>query len=525
VARPLNPLISGSRGDPARPVKLRVGAIVCLVSAVAGCTVGPDFQPPAVPAVVSFLPPTSPHRPTSGDAVSGQLLVRGVEIPHRWWVSFGSSALNALIEDGLRHNADLEAAEAAIRMAQANALAQRSSLFPVVGASFDSSRQGTPTRTLTSNAASGANIYSLHTAQLTVSFVPDVFGGARRQIESSQALTEVQAFQRDGLALTLASNIAVAAIQEGSLRAQIGAVQRLIGIQNQLLAVLRRQHAAGQIAMQDVVSQETALAQSRLLLPPLEKQLGQQRNLLAFLTGRLPAEGVRPTFHLTSFRLPRKIPIGLPGDLVRRRPDVRAAEANLHALNAQIGVAIANRLPQITLSGNAGSSADALSRLFSPGTGIWMLAGSVAQSIFDAGAREYRQRAAEAATAQAAAQYRSTVLAAFQNVADVLRTLQADSKTVAAAAVAEVSADKNIGLVRKQLDEGQISVPALISAQQAYLQIALTRVQAQAAQLADTVALYQALGGDWTERPPALPAPVRLAHEETAISPDPHYAQ
>lgn len=467
-------------------------ATLCLL---AGCAaVGPDFESPAAPAIDGFLP---------GEARRGES-ARAATIPHRWWGLFRSPALNRLIDDAIAHNADLQAAEAAVRVAQANALAQRATLFPSLGASFDSSRQGTPSKTLTSNAASGANIYSLHTAQLTVSFTPDVFGGGRRQIESAQAMAQMQAFQRDGVYLTLVSNVAVAAIQEGSLRAQIAVVKRLVGIQQKLLGVLRRQHAAGQIPLQDVVAQETALAQTNMLLPPLEKQLGQQRNLIAVLSGRLPAEGVAAGFTLASFHLPAHVPLGLPADLVRRRPDVRAAEANLHAMNAQIGVAIANRLPQLTLTGSAGSSAAAISQLFSPGTGVWALAGSLAQSIFDAGAREYKQQAAEAATAQAAAQYRSTVLTAFQNVADVLRTLQADARLVAAATKAEASAQKSIDLIQKQIEEGQVGAPVLITAQQAYLQTALARVQARAAQLSDTVALFQALGGAWTERPAPL---------------------
>ena len=202
-------------------------------------------------------------------------------------------------------------------------------------------------------------------------------------------------------------------------------------------------------------------------------------------------------------RLPRDLPVSLPSKVVEQRPDIRAAEANLHAASAQIGVAIANRLPQLTLTGNAGSSADAFARLFSPGTVFWTIAGNAAQTVFDAGSRYYKQKAAEEAAAQAAAQYRSTVLVAFQNVADVLRALQADARTVSAAIAAEESANRSIDLVRRQVEQGQVSSPVLLNAQQAYLQTSLARVQAQAARLADTVALYQALGGGWWNRIPA----------------------
>ena len=451
---------------------------------------------PALPAIKGFLP-------GARESVPGATLVRGADISARWWEVFHSRQLNRLIQDGIDNNPDLQAAEAAVRVAQANALALRATLFPVINASFDASRQMTPNATLTSNVPSGADTYSLHTAQVSVAFVPDVFGGTRRAIESAEALAEQQAFQREAVYLTLASNIALAAIQEASLRGQIAATRRLIDIQTQLLDILRRQNDRGQIALPDVVAQETAVAQARLLLSPLERQLAQQRNLLATLTGRFPSEKLPAAFELGSFGLPPRLPLRLPADLVRQRPDIRAAEANLHAQNAQIGAAIANRLPQITLTGNAGSTADAIARLFSPGTLFWAVAGNAAQTVFDAGNKYYKQKAAEEATVQAEAQYRSVVLNAFQNVADVLRALQADARTVSAATAAEQSASRSIELVRSQVERGQVSSPVLLNAQQAYLQTSLARVQAQAARLADTVALFQALGGGWSNRMPA----------------------
>jgi NodT family efflux transporter outer membrane factor (OMF) lipoprotein len=268
-----------------------------------------------------------------------------------------------------------------------------------------------------------------------------------------------------------------------------------------LLQVLRQQYDRGQIALPDVVLQETALAQAKLLLPPLEKQLGQQRDLLAFLTGRFPSQDVAANFELRSFRLPRKLPLSLPADLVRQRPDVRVAEANLHATSALIGVTIANRLPQITLTGNAGSTASALSQLFAPGTIFWTIAGNAAQTVFDAGTLEQKQRAAEATFKQSSAQYRGVVLTAFQNVADTLRAIAADSRAVEASMAAERSAMHSIELVRNQVEQGQVSIPTLLNAQQAFLQTSLARVQAEAARLADTVALFQALGGGWWNRP------------------------
>jgi NodT family efflux transporter outer membrane factor (OMF) lipoprotein len=473
---------------------------IVLLAVPAGCAVGPDFQTPDAPPVGGYLSQSQLAGLPRGERVPGQEILPGVDIPERWWELFHSQHLNELVEQGIIHNTDLQAAEAAVRAAQANALAQRGALFPTVGANYNPSRQKVAGQ-VTSPLVSNADIFTLHTAQVSVGFVPDVFGGTRRQIEASEALAELQAFQREGVYLTLTANIALAAIQEASLRGQIGATRRLIGIQTRLLEILRRQYNSGQIAQIDVVAQETALAQARLLLPPLEKQLAQQRDLLAFLTGRFPSEEIAATFQLGSFRLPRRLPLSLPADFVRQRPDIRAAEANLRATNAQIGVALANRLPQITLTGNVGSTATAFSQLFSPGTGFWMIAGNAAQTVFDAGSLANKQKAAEEVFAQSTAQYCSTVLMAFQNVADTLRALQADARSVGAAAAAERSAARNIALVREQVERGQVSTPVLLNAQQAYLQTSLARVQAEASRLADTVALFQALGGGWWNRP------------------------
>src|SRR5262245_20114436 len=401
----------GRRGASVRLRRRPLVAPFAAAIVLAGCAVGPDFVPPEPPPVTGYLP-----GPDASERVLGKAFLYGAEIPSRWWELFRSRALNDLVEQAIQHNAEPEAAEAAVRVAQANALAQRGALFPQVAGNWNSSRQRVPIATLDSPAATKAEFFSLHTAQVTVNYVADVWGGVRRQTESAYAVAENQAFQREAVYLTLTSNVAVAAIQEASLPGQISATRRLIALQTQLLQILRRQNELGQIALPDVVAQETSLAQARLLLAPLEKQLAMQRNLLAVLIGRFPSEGATATFDLASLRMPRKLPLSLPADLVCQRPDVRAAQASLHAANAQLGVAIANRLPQITLSGNAGSTAFAVSRLFAPGTNMWMIAGNALQPIFDGGTLHYKRVAAEEGLAQAVAQYRGTVLVAFQNV-------------------------------------------------------------------------------------------------------------
>jgi NodT family efflux transporter outer membrane factor (OMF) lipoprotein len=467
--------------------------VILLAGPLAGCALGPDFQTPGLPDVHGYLPDAS----VTGPNIPGQQLVAGGDISSRWWRTFRSAHLNDLIEKGIEHNPSVLAAEAAVRSAQATAAAQEGALFPVIGANFNPTRQEVPQKALITNAANGADIYSLHTGQVTVAYVADVFGGVRRQIESAEAQAAAQSFQREGVFLTLTSSIALAAIQEASLRAQIAATRRIVDLQARLLEILRRQNAQGQIAQPDVVTQATAVAQAKLLLPPLERQLQQQRNLLAVLTGRFPSEYVEASFELASFRLPRELPLSLPADLVRQRPDIRAAEAAVCSANAQVGVAIANRFPQVTITGNVGSSALAFSQLFSPGTAVWLMAGNIAQTVFDGGTLRQREVAAEENWHLTVAQYQSTVLAAFQNVADTLRALEADTRQVAAAAAAERSASEAMQLLRRQVERGQASLPILLTAEQAYLQTSLALVQAQAMRLSDTVALFQALGGGW----------------------------
>ena len=470
--------------------------MLCALAA-GGCVVGPDFKTPDAPSISGYLPGETQKRAAAEANVKPQ---PGAHLPGEWWQVFGSRRLNDLIELGLRENADLEAADAALRVAEANNLALRGGLWPTVQSSWNSSRQLTPTRTLASNHAKDKAVYSLHTAQVTVTYVADVFGGLRRQIEASEAQIEVQEHQREAVALTLTSNIALAAIQQASFEGQIEATRNLIKAQTELLDILKRQQQAGQIALPDVLVQETAVAQARLLLPPLERQRDQQANVIAVLTGRFPAEATKEAFKLTAFKSPRQLPVSLPADLVRQRPDVRVAEANLKAANAQIGVALAARFPQFTLNGNGGSTADTIGKLFSPGTWFYMLAGNVAQTVFDGRTLAMKQKAAEETFAQQTAQYRSVVLTAFQNVADVLLALEADARSIKAAREAEEAARRSLDIIRQQLQQGQVSMPTLLAAQQAYLQTSLATVQARASQLADTVALYQALGGGWWNR-------------------------
>jgi NodT family efflux transporter outer membrane factor (OMF) lipoprotein len=256
-----------------------------------------------------------------------------------------------------------------------------------------------------------------------------------------------------------------------------------------------------------VAAQEAALAQIEQTLPPLQRQLEQQRHLLTALIGRFPSQEPLQRFELAMLQLPRDLPLSLPSRLVDQRPDVRAAEANLASASAQIGVAVANRLPNITLTANAGSTAFEFSKLFSPHTGFWALAGAVAQPIFRGGALLNRELAARAAFDQAAAQYRSTVITAFQNVADTLTALRTDADALQKAVVSERAAARSLEIARQRLELGDITFLLVLNAQQTYQQALISLVQAKANRFADTAALYQALGGGWWNRNDIAPEP------------------
>jgi len=481
-----------------------IGLAAALVAATlaTGCAVGPDFYKPDAPSVSRYTPEPLPARTASTEIKGGaaQTFVEGMDIPAQWWTLFRSKALNELIERAIKANPDLEAVQAALRVAWENVYAQRGAFFPAVSGSFNPTRQKIPDVLASPLASGNSNVYSLHTAQVSVAYTVDVFGGLRRQVESLKAQADSQRFQLEAAYLTLTSNVVASAIQEGGLRGQIAATKRIIEIQTRSLELLRRQHTLGQIAQADVVAQEAALAQTQTMLPPLEKQLAQQRNLLARLAGGYPSEAFAGQFEL----LPLELPVSLPSRLVAQRPDVRAAEELLHSASADIGVAVANRLPNITLSADIGSSATAFSELFSGGTGFWALAGNLTQPIFQGGTLLHRQRAAEAAFKQAAAQYRAAVLTAFQNVSDTLHAIKWDADGLKAAVTSEKAAARSLAIAHMQLELGDVSYLALLNAEQTYQQAVLTKVQSLTNRYADTAALFQALGGGWWNRSEAI---------------------
>jgi NodT family efflux transporter outer membrane factor (OMF) lipoprotein len=476
-------------------------AATAALLAAAGCAVGPNFKKPAAPDGAGYAknPPGNTAATANVAGGDAQSFGNGGSISADWWTLFHSTPLNELIDSSLANNHDLKAAQAALSVARENVLAQKGAYYPSVTGGFSATRQrqsGQIAPTLNSNAF----LYNLFTPQVSVSFVPDVFGLNRRTVESLKAQEQEVRFQMIAAHTTLTSNVVVTAIQAGSLQMQIDATRQLIDVNGNMLQILQYQLAKGYANRLDVAAQESQLAQIAATLPPLLKQLAQQRDLLAVLAGRFPNQAPDEKFDLSSLTLPQDVPVSLPSDLVAQRPDVLQAEANLHDASAKIGIAIANRLPNIALTANAGSTAAAIDQLFTSGTGFWGIGAAATAPIFEGGTLLHQERAAKAAYVEAAEQYRSTVLTAFQNVADTLAALEQDADGLKAAAAAADAAKVTLDLAQRQLQDGYAGYLALLSAEQAYQQARISLVQAQANRYADTAALFQALGGGWWHR-------------------------
>lgn len=483
-----------------------------------GCAAGPDFKRPDAPVASTYAPQPLLKLTASTDIPHGraQSFVASKQIPSDWWSLFQSPQLNALIARAFRANPDIEAAQAALRQAQQSVIAQQGFFYPTVGVSYSPSRNklagnmggnspglqgnGTLIQTYSNPAGpkyNGPAYYNFHVAQLTVGYVPDVFGMRRRQVESAQAQEQMQQMQVQATYITLASNVVAAALQEASVRAQLAAVDRVIANNRENLDIMRHQLTMGYIAEIDVAAQEAALAQAEQALPPLRNQLEQTRDLIRALAGNTPDHDVPETFELADLHLPEELPLSLPSKLVEQRPDVRIAEAQLHDASAQYGVAIANRLPQFSIQAAMGGMASSPDWMFRAGGGFFSVIGNVAQTIFDGGTLRAQSRGAEQALIQAGAQYRGTVIAALQNVADTLHAIESDADVLKAAAAFEQASKKVLELTRRQYELGFVGYQYLLIAEQNYQLSSISLVQAQTARLGDTAALYQALGGGW----------------------------
>lgn len=491
---------------PARP-RGAARALLAGTTLLAGCAVGPDFKAPTPPS-----PPRLTRDALPADTVAAggaaQRLTPGRDVAAAWWTLFRSPEVTGLVVQALARNPSLEQARQTLRQAQETAIASESGFLPSLGGQLY--RQRNQYSYAQGGAPGSARTFSLYGAQLNVAYTFDVWGQTRRTVEANRAQAEAQAFAYLGAANILAANVVTAAVTAAGLTAQIEAETRLIAAERDLLARTRAQFEAGAATGLDLATQESQLATTEALLPPLARQREQALNQLAAYLGEPPAAIRLPMLRLEAISLPAELPVSLPSSLVAHRPDVRAAEAQLHAATAGIGIARANRLPQITLSASVGSLASTGEALFTPGTGIWSIANQALQPIFQGGQLLHQERAARAQAEAAAANWRNTVVTAFQNVADALNAVTLDAETLAAQEHAEAAARRSLDLARLQYGAGGAAYLSVLTAEVQYQNAAIALERARAARLADSAALFAALGGGWWNRADLPPPPESL---------------
>ena len=469
---------------------------------LAGCAVGPNFRAPPPPGVARYTSAPLPNATASADTAGGdaQRFLADEAVPARWWTTFGNTELDRRVETAFAHSPTVASAQAALRQAEETARAAGGALLPAVDANAGAMRQQQAAAQLASGGgAAVVRPFNVFNAGVSVGYVFDLFGGVRRGIEVREAQADAQRAQLDATYLTLAANVVTASLREASLAEQIGASERIIEDLATQLDITEKQQAIGAKSLSDTLAVRSQLATTRATLPPLRKQLAATRNQLATYLGVAPAQLKAQPLALADVTLPADIPVSLPSTLVAQRPDIRAAAAQLHATTAQVGVATANMLPQLTLSAGAGSQALESGNLFTSGTNFWSLGLNILQPLFHGGQLLHQKRAAEAGMDKAMADWQLAVLTAFQNVADALQALVYDADALKAQASAEHDAAQLLALTREQFRIGAIDYVTMLAAQQRYQQARIALIQARAARLADTAALYAALGGGWQQ--------------------------
>jgi len=467
--------------------------VLAAVFALAGCkTVGPDFHRPEAPQGAA----------AGGYAMAGDPLAAGVRldpdtrIAGPWWQAFGSPQLDQTVRLALADSPTIAEANATLERYQAAARAARGAELPQVDANAGAQRERINTQAFGFTGFPSPTI-SLYSIGATVSYDLDLFGGKRRATEEAQAKAEAAARQADAAYLTLTGNVAQQAMRVAGLRAQIAAIEAVIADDQRTIDMVRKAEQAGGEAPSAATSATAQLAEDQALLPPLERELAAARHQLALLSGKSPAEWTAPDLDLAGFTVPAEIPVSLPSTLIRRRPDILAAEAELHAATAAVGVAVANQYPDIKLSANLTQSAIKPEKLFDYSASGWNLLAGVSAPIFHGGALRAQRKAAEAEARASLARYQQTVLRAFTQVSDVLAALATDQRQIEALTRAQASAE---GRVRDEQNAYRLGGAPLIDVVDAQRQLSRARravAEAQGQKLADMVQLYAATAADW----------------------------
>ncbi len=463
--------------------------ILLLAGLSGACSLGPkNLDPqaslPPAPGPQRFAPAEGAPQATSAEP-----------LPTDWWREFQSPELDALVNEALAHATDIAVVDAALRQAREQARGVSGSTLPQVDGGYQAERARVSNTLSPPLADPNQKLYTLQTAQVTVSYTLDVFGGAQSRIRSARAAAEVQHQRLFAARTAVVANLVQAVIQRASLADQIAAAQDNITANRDILGYFLKRQQLGAVGASDVATEQTALATAEAALPGLVRAEAHQRVVISTLIGRSAGSSLPVLPSLASLALPQALPAIVPSDLLARRPDILAARAQLEGAGADVGTAIAARMPIISLSATAGGMSQRFSDMFAGGNPFWTLLGGIAQPLFHGGALKHQQHAAEAALDGAKAQYRGAVLQAFGEVADALSGLQTDATALDAAARASAAADRALGFVQRQLTLGDVGTLTVLNATGADAQARSLLVQAKAARLADTVALFQAAGG------------------------------
>jgi NodT family efflux transporter outer membrane factor (OMF) lipoprotein len=461
---------------------------------LAGCAVGPSFQRPEAPAVTHYAQGTDPVDTVSAHGAA-QRFTPGAKVAADWWRLFECTRLDAVVTEALAANPGLEAAQASLRQSEDNLRSGYGIFYPQVEADAAATRQRFSPLKFGSSTAS--SIFNLFTLSASVSYALDLFGGERRMIEGLHAQVDLQRATEQAAYITLISNIVNTVVARAAYRAEIDATRELIELQHQQVGLAEVQVRAGTAPYSNVLSLRSQLASTEATVPQLEQRLSQADDLLAALVGHVPAEWSPPDITLAELTLPAELPVSLPSELVRQRPDVLVAEATAHGASANVGVATAAMLPSISLTGNYSANGTTTSQLTSADGRSWAVGAGLTQPLFEGGTLWYRRRAALDQYRQASALYAQVVLSAFAQVADSLQALEHDAAALRAQDDALAAAKEALHLVQANYEAGLATYLDVLSADAQYHQATINDLQLVAVRYQDTVALYVALGGGW----------------------------
>lgn len=480
----------------------RALAPAVLALALGACAVGPEFRSPELAAEAGYRSDPLSAETVSSEGPTGdaQRFREGEAVASDWWTAFGNAELTRRVELALANNPSLASAQAALRKAREEAVAAGGARWPSLDANLGATRQNVPT-----TVGGSGSPYTVHAASLDIGYTLDLFGGVRRGIEAAEAQAEFQRFQYEGARLSLSANVLATSIQEAALRERIRATEDIVASFGEQAEMVEMQFKVGARSQADVLLAAAQVAQARADLPMLHKALDQTQTQLATYLGRFPSQAELEALDLDAIQLPGDVPVSLPSALVRRRPDIRAAEALLHAATARVGIATANLFPQIGLSASFGSQAATDSDLFGSSAEAWSLGLNLLQPIFRGGSLRAQKRAAEAGLDQAAADYRNTVLTGFQGVADSLRALERDAESLAAREAAARASEESLSLTRRQFGDGSVDYLQVLEATRQFQQARLAVIEARSLRLSDSVGLFAALGGGYDATSQAAP--------------------